>query len=173
MAKKKNDEFEKPDPERDECVEVEQKENEEQKDPKDEQIEKLQDQLLRQMAEYDNYRKRTAKERLDLEPEVVSKVVTKFLPVIDNLQRALAADCTDPNYKKGVEMISDSFMATLESLGVTEIKTDGEDFDPSLHQAVQQVQSDELESGKIAETFQKGYRIGEKIIRFPMVAVVS
>ncbi|MCL1866906.1 MAG: nucleotide exchange factor GrpE [Oscillospiraceae bacterium] len=131
----------------------------------------LKDQLLRQAAEYDNYRKRTAKERLELVPEITADTVAKILPVIDNIERALLAECSDENYKKGIEMISVSFAETLKSLGVEEI-TD-EDFDPSVHQAVQNVESDTLESGKVAEVFQKGYKIGSRVIRFAMVAIVK
>lgn len=141
-------------------------------DKKDEEIAKLKDQLLRNMAEYDNYRKRTSRERMELEPEITAKVVAEFLPVIDSIERALSHECTDENYKKGIEMIYENFMETMSKLGVEQIPVEG-DFDPSLHQAVQQVQSDELESGKIATTFQKGYKIGNKVIRFAMVAVVA
>lgn len=140
-------------------------------DPKDEEISKLKDQLLRNMAEYDNYRKRTAKERTELTPDITARVVTEFLPVMDNLERALQTECTDENYKAGVKMIYESFVSALESLGVEKVPT--EDFDPSMHQAVQQVESDELESGKIASVFQNGYRLGTKVLRFAMVTVVS
>lgn len=155
-----------------ETAEQEVTENEAAKaDPKDEEIAKLKDQLLRNMAEYDNYRKRTAKERTELTPDITARVVTEFLPVIDNLERALHTDCSDENYKAGVKMIYDSFVSALESLGVEKVPT--EDFDPSVHQAVQQVESDTLESGKIASVFQNGYRLGTKILRFAMVTVVS
>ncbi len=140
-------------------------------DPKDVEIAKLKDQLLRNMAEYDNYRKRTAKERTELTPDITARVVTEFLPVMDNLERALQTECTDENYKAGVKMIYESFVSALESLGVEKVPT--EDFDPSMHQAVQQVESDELESGKIASVFQNGYRLGAKVLRFAMVTVVS
>lgn len=140
-------------------------------DPKDQEIAKLKDQLMRNIAEYDNYRKRTAKERTELTPEITARIVTEFLPVMDNLERALQTECADENYKKGVEMICDAFCETLEKLGVERVPT--EDFDPSIHQAVQQVESEELESGKIASVFQNGYRIGTRVIRFAMVAVVS
>lgn len=140
---------------------------------KDKEIETLKDQLLRNMAEYDNYRKRTARERVELEPEIAAKIVSEFLTVADNLERALSVECSDENFKKGVQMIYDSFMETLEKLGVEQIPTEG-DFDPSVHQAVQQVPAEEgQESGQIAATFQKGYKIGSRILRFAMVAVVA
>ncbi len=140
-------------------------------DTRDEEIAKLKDQLMRNMAEYDNYRKRTAKEKTELMPDLTVRIVSEFLPVLDNLERALATDCTDENYKKGVEMIYESFMGTLDKLGVEKVPT--EDFDPSIHQAVQQVESDTLESGKIATVFQNGYRLGNKVLRFAMVTVVA
>ena len=139
-------------------------------DPKDEEIAKLKDQLMRSMAEYDNYRKRTAKERTELTPEITARVAGEFLPVLDNLERALAAETSDEKYKEGVKLIHDSFMATLDKLGVEKVQT--EDFDPAVHQAVQQVESD-LESGKIVSVFQNGYKIGTKILRFAMVTVAQ
>jgi molecular chaperone GrpE len=126
--------------------------------------------LLRTIAEYDNYRKRTAKERMELEADVTAKVTTEFLPALDNLERALSADCTDENYKKGVEMIYGGMLSAMEKLGVKQIETDGE-FNPAEHQAVQKVSDDDFNSNEITQTFQKGYKIGEKIIRFAMVAV--
>lgn len=140
---------------------------------KDEEIASLKDQLMRNMAEYDNYRKRTSRERIELEPEISAKIVTEFLTVADSLERALAVECADDNFKKGVQMIYDSFMETLNKLGVEQIPTEG-NFDPSVHQAVQQVPAAEgQESGQIASTFQKGYKIGNKVLRFAMVAVVA
>lgn len=140
---------------------------------KTEEMEKLKDQLMRNMAEYDNYRKRTSRERMELEPEITAKTVTEFLTVADNLERALTVECADENFKKGVEMIYQSFMETLGKLGVEQIPSDGE-FNPSLHQAVQQVPAqDGQESGMIASTFQKGYKLGDRILRFAMVAVVA
>lgn len=133
----------------------------------------MKDQLMRTMAEYDNFRKRVAKEKQELRPVIVTDVVKEFLPVMDNLARALEAECTDPAYKQGVQMIDDSFMEILKKLGVEEIESDGAMFDPSMHQAVQRVESDELESGMVATTFAKGYKIGDRVIRFAMVAVVN
>ena len=137
------------------------------------ELAQVKDQLLRTMAEYDNHRKRTAKEKLELRADIISNVVADFLPVMDNLERALAAECSDVNYKQGVQMIYDSFMATLTKLGVTEIESDGADFNPQLHQAVQRVDEEGVESGKVAKTFAKGYKINDKVIRFAMVAVAN
>ncbi len=137
------------------------------------ELAQVKDQLLRTMAEYDNHRKRTAKEKLELRADIISNVVSEFLPVMDNLDRALQAECSDEKYKQGVQMIYDSFMATLAKLGVTEIDSDGADFDPQLHQAVQRVDEEGVESGKVAKTFAKGYKINDKVIRFAMVAVAN
>jgi len=169
LSKKKEKELEK---EQETAEEVKTEETAEPEvDPKDAEIAKLKDQLMRNMAEYDNYRKRTAKERTELTPEITARVVGEFLPVLDNLERALAAETTDEKYKEGVKLIYDSFMGALDKLGVEKVQT--EDFDPSVHQAVQQVQSDELESGKVASVFQNGYKIGTKVLRFAMVTVVQ
>lgn len=140
-------------------------------DPKEKEMQSLKDQLMRNMAEYDNYRKRTAKERMELEPDITAKIVSEFLPVMDNIERALKNECSDDQYKKGIEMIYEAFGETLKKLGVEEIETENADFNPSFHQAVQQLQTDGAESGKIAATFQKGYKIGDKVLRFAMVAV--
>lgn len=142
-------------------------------DPKDAEIADLKDKLLRNMAEFDNYRKRTAKERLDITADITAKNLTEFLPVIDNLERALATECTDPNYKKGVELIYESFITALTNMGVEAIASDGEQFNPAYHQAVQQVEDESLEAGTVATTFMKGYKIGEKVLRFAMVTVVK
>lgn len=148
----------------------------EEKTPEQQQADELlavKDQLMRTMAEYDNFRKRVAKEKQELRPIIITDVVKEFLPVMDNLTRALEAECTDAAYKQGVQMIDDSFMEILKKLGVEEIESDGAMFDPSMHQAVQRVESDELESGMVATTFAKGYKIGDRVIRFAMVAVVN
>ncbi|MCH5204881.1 MAG: nucleotide exchange factor GrpE [Oscillospiraceae bacterium] len=138
-----------------------------------EELKAVKDQLIRTMAEYDNFRKRSQREKDALRVEIVTNVTSRFLPIMDNLERALAAECSDENYKSGVKMIYDSFIETLKNLGVEEIKSDGEAFSPSFHQAVQKVQSGEVESGKIVQTFAKGYKIGDKVIRFAVVAVAE
>ena len=133
----------------------------------------VKDQLLRTMAEYDNFRKRSAREKDALRAEIINDVTSKFLPVLDNLERALQTECSDENYKKGVEMISNSFLETLKGLGVEEIASDGAPFDPNLHQAVQRVDGGEQESGTVVQTFAKGYKIGDRVIRFAMVSVAN
>ena len=137
------------------------------------ELAEVKDQLLRTMAEYDNFRKRSAREKEALRAEIITDITAKFLPVMDNLDRALSADCMDESFKKGVQMISDSFTETLKSLGVEEITSDGEPFNPSFHQAVQRVDNSDAESGTVVQTFAKGYKIGDKVIRFAMVAVAN
>ncbi|MDE6733050.1 MAG: nucleotide exchange factor GrpE [Oscillospiraceae bacterium] len=140
-------------------------------DKSTEELAAVKDQLLRTMAEYDNFRKRSAREKDALRKEIVTNVTSQFLPVLDNLERALQTECTDENYKKGVEMISNSFLETLKNLGVEEIESDGAAFDPNFHQAVQRISDGDAESGTIVQTFAKGYKIGDRVIRFAVVAV--
>lgn len=138
-----------------------------------EELAAVKDQLVRTMAEYENFRKRSAREKDALRAEIITNVTSKFLPVMDNLERALSSECSDENYKNGVQMICDSFMETLKNLGVEEIESDGTAFDPNYHQAVQRVENSEAESGTVVQTFAKGYKIGEKVIRFAMVSVAN
>ncbi len=154
-------------------TEAEQPEAETEGDKVSEEFAAVKDQLVRTMAEYDNFRKRSAREKDALRAEIITNVTSKFLPVMDNLERALTAECSDENYKNGVQMIYDSFMETLKCLGVEEIASDGAAFDPNYHQAVQRVENSEAESGMVVQTFAKGYKIGEKVIRFAMVSVAN
>ena len=128
---------------------------------------------LRLYAEYDNFRKRSQKEKENLYGDIRANVITSFLPVYDNLVRALAAETEDEAYRKGVEMIMNQFNSTLEKLGVTEIKAVGEKFDPSLHNAVMHVDDEEKGENEVVEEFQKGFKIGDKVIRFSMVKVAN
>ena len=131
------------------------------------------DRYLRLMAEYDNFRKRSQKEKESLYGDIKAAAVKEFLPVYDNLERALAAETADEAYRKGVEMIMAQFHKTLEKLGVTEIKSLGEKFDPNLHNAVMHVDDEEKGENEIVEVFQKGFMLGDKVIRFAMVKVAN
>jgi len=131
------------------------------------------DRYLRLAAEYDNYRKRSAKEREAIYTDVKTDTVAKFLPVYDNLERALAQSTADEAYKKGVEMIMHQFMDVMAKLGVTEIEAVGKEFDPELHNAVMHVDDESLGENIIAEEFQKGFKLGEKVIRFSVVKVAN
>ena len=131
------------------------------------------DSYLRLAAEYDNYRKRSQKEKEGLYGDIKSDTVSKFLPVYDNLARALAQSTEDEAYRKGVEMIMNQFNATLEKLGVSRIESLGQKFDPSLHNAVMHVDDEEKGENEIVEVFQEGFKYGEKVIRFAMVKVAN
>lgn len=140
---------------------------------KEEELAVLNDKYLRVCAEYDNFRRRSQKEKDSLYGDIRANVVTSFLPVYDNLERALAAKTEDAAYSKGVEMIMTQFNQTLEKLGVEEIPALGEKFDPAVHNAVMHVDDEAAGENEIVEVFQKGFRIGDKIIRFSMVKVAN
>ena len=133
----------------------------------------LNDKYLRVCAEYDNYRRRSQKEKEELYNHIKADTVVKFLPVYDNLERALKQTTEDEAYRKGVEMIMSQFNATLEKLGVTPVDCLGQTFDPSLHNAVMHVDDEEKGENEIVEVFQKGFMLGEKVIRFAMVKVAN
>lgn len=131
------------------------------------------DAYLRLAAEYDNFRKRSQKEREALYTDIKAETVGKFLPVFDNLERALANETADEAYKKGVEMTMAELRKIMENLGVTEFGEKGDTFDPNLHNAVMHIEDDTLEKNVIAQVFQKGFRVGEKVVRFAMVQVAN
>ena len=128
---------------------------------------------LRLCAEYDNFRKRSQKERESLYDDIKADVLSKFLPVYDNLVRALAQETADEAYRKGVEMIMTQFDGTMEKLGVTEIPALGEKFDPAFHNAVMHVDDEALGENEVVDVFQKGFKLNDKIIRFAMVKVAN
>lgn len=132
------------------------------------------DKYLRLAAEYDNYRKRSQKERESVYSDVRSDTVLKFLPVYDNLERALKQQTTDDAYRKGVEMTMTQLTDILSKLGVFEIPASaGTTFDPQLHEAVMHMQDDTKGEGEIVEEFQKGFKLGDKVIRFSVVKVAN
>ena len=145
---------------------------EEQSSPAEE-LKGANDRYLRLLAEYDNYRKRSQKEKDSLYADIKSDTVAKFLPVYDNLVRALAQSTEDEAYRRGVEMIMTQFNTTLEKLGATKIECLGQKFDPSLHNAVMHVEDAEKGENEIVEVFQKGFLMGDKVIRFAMVKVAN
>ena len=138
-----------------------------------EQLAKEHDGYLRLAAEYDNFRKRSQKEKDDLYTVIKAETVGKFLPVYDNLERALAQETADEAYKKGVEMTMNQLVKVMEGLGVTGFGEIGEAFDPARHNAVMHVEEEGLGENVIAEVFQKGFLVGEKVIRFAMVKVAN
>lgn len=133
----------------------------------------LNDKYLRLCAEYDNFRKRSQRERDSLYADIKADTLKKFLPVYDNLVRALDQPTADEAYRRGVEMIMAQFNSTMEKLGVSEIESLGKKFDPSLHNAVMHVEDAEKGENEIVEVFQKGFRMGDKVIRFAMVKVAN
>ena len=134
----------------------------------------LKDQLLRTAAEYDNYRKRTAREADQKFNDGVSHAVTQILTILDTLDMAAEAECSDENYKKGVLMTLDKAAKAFETLHITEIEALGQPFDPQFMNAVQQVPPEEgQESGTVVQVFQKGYKIGDRIIRHATVVVAE
>ena len=136
------------------------------------ELDALKDRLLRLTAEYDNYRKRTAKEKEGIYTEACTDVLKEVLPVADNLERALAVDGNVEDLKKGVEMTIKGFLNSLEKLGVEEIDTTN-GFDPNLHQAISVVEDANLNTNDVAQVYQKGYKKGEKVIRYSMVTVAK
>ena len=135
---------------------------------------KLKDQMLRTAAEYDNYRKRSAREADQKFNDGVSHAVNQILAILDTLDMAANAECTDENYKKGVVMTLDKAEKALKTLNITEIEFMGKLFDPNFMNAVQQVPAEDgQESGTVVRVFQKGYMIGDKIIRYATVVVAE
>ncbi|HIY20569.1 MAG TPA: nucleotide exchange factor GrpE [Candidatus Flavonifractor merdigallinarum] len=134
---------------------------------------KKEEQYLRLAAEYDNYRKRTQKEKTDAYQSAKADAVLAFLPVYDNLERALKQETADEAYKKGVEMTMTGLKEVLGKLGVEEIPALGETFDPSVHNAVMHVEDEGAGENTVVEVFQAGFRTGEKVIRFAMVKVAN
>ncbi len=148
----------------------------EKKDPLKEKVEELNDRVMRQMAEFDNFRKRTDKEKAQMFEQGQGSVLEKLLPVIDNFERGLAAVPEaekDGAFADGMNKIYKQLITELENLGVTPIEAVGKEFDPNLHNAVMQVESAEYESGIVAQELQKGYKFHDTVLRHSMVAVAQ
>lgn len=146
------------------------------KDKKDEQIEDLNDRLKRQMAEFDNFRKRTEKEKAQMFDMGARTIIEKILPVIDNFERGLAAvpeEQKDDAFVTGMDKVYKQMLTELDAIGVKPIEALGKEFDPDLHNAVMQVESEEYEPGTVAQELQKGYTYKDNVVRHSMVAVVS
>jgi len=131
------------------------------------------DKYLRLAAEYDNYRKRSAKEREMIYTDARTDAISKLLPVYDNLERALKMECSDEAYYKGVEMIMTQLKDALNAMGVKEIPAIGESFDPNRHNAVMSIADPSLGENIIAEEYQKGFILGDRVIRFSTVVVAN
>ena len=128
---------------------------------------------LRLFAEFDNYRKRTAKEKAETYMDAVTKTVQELLPALDSFDRALESPCADEAYKAGMEKIHQQLTGILTKLGVEEIPALNEPFDPKVHNAIRQVEDENFGESTVCEVYQKGYRIGERIVRCAMVSVAN
>ena len=146
------------------------------KDPKDVQIEELQDRLKRQMAEFDNFRKRTEKEKSSMYEIGAKDIIEKVLPVLDNFERGLAAvpeDVKDSSFAEGVEMIYKQLVKTLEDAGVEAIEAVGKQFDPNLHNAVMHIDDENYGENEITQELLKGYKYRGTVVRHSMVQVAN
>ena len=159
-----------------ETSEKEEKASEKKKDPKDEKIDELNDKLKRSMAEFDNYRKRTDKEKSAMYEIGAKDVIEKILPVIDNFERGLAAvpeDKKEDAFVVGMDKIYKQFLTTLEEAGVKPIEAVGQEFDPNLHNAVMHVEDESVGENIVVEEFQKGYTYKDFVVRHSMVKVAN
>lgn len=174
MDKKEKKQAEQTSPEVAEEVKEEVKAEETAEEKLQKELESQKEQFLRLAAEYDNFRKRSQREKEAAYGDSKAKVLTQLLPVIDNFERASAnADSSLEDYKKGVDMIQKQFMDTLAALGVEAFAEPGEQFDPNVHSAVMHVDDDNLEENVITDVFSKGYKMGDRILRHAMVKVAN
>lgn len=137
------------------------------------QLDETDDRLKRVAAEFDNYKKRTLKEKEGMYESLMGDVISRLLPVIDNLEKAVSSQTEDENYKQGVELVLKQFKDVLTANGVKEIEAVGKTFDPELHEAVSLIQDENLGEKEIKEEYRKGYMIGDKVIRHSMVVVAN
>ena len=137
------------------------------------ELEDITDRYKRILAEFENHKKRSQKERENLYNMILSDVIEVMLPILDNLENAVKVETKDEEYKKGIELVLKQFQDTLKSKGVEEIKALGETFDPELHEAVSSVQDDTKGEKEIVQEYRKGYKIGTKVIRHSMVVVAN
>ena len=142
-------------------------------DAKEAELAAKEDQLLRLAAEFDNFRRRTQKEKEGIWGDATAAAVSALLPVYDNLERALKQETADEAYKKGVEMTMTGLKKAFEGLGVTEIDAAGQSFDPNVHNAVMHVEDENFGENTVCEVFQAGFKLGDKVIRFAMVKVAN
>ncbi len=142
-------------------------------DPKQQEIDDLNDRYKRVLAEFENFKKRSGKERETLYNSILGDVVESFLPIVDNLENAVKAETQDEEYRKGVELVLKQFKDILKAKGVEEIPAIGETFDPSLHEAVSSIQDPSKNAQEIVQEYRKGYKIGSRVIRHSMVIVAN
>ena len=137
------------------------------------ELEEIKDRHTRLIAEFDNLKKRAAKEREGLYNSIIGDIISSLLPVIDNLEKATEAESKDEDYKKGVELVLKQFKDVLSVNGVKEIEAVGQLFDPELHEAVSMIQDESLGEKVVAQEYRKGYTIGNKVLRHSMVVVAN
>ena len=137
----------------------------------EESLSEANEKYVRLFAEYDNYRKRTAKEKTETYNNASAKCIENLLPMIDSFERALEAECSDENFKNGMNLIFNQLKSFLDKMNVTEVEALGAEFDPNIHNAIQQQDGTDYESNHVCAVFQKGYKIGDKLVRPAMVAV--
>lgn len=142
-------------------------------DEKQQELDEITDRYKRVLAEFENFKKRSQKEREGLYNSILSDVITVILPVVDNLENAVKAKTEDVKYKEGIELVLKQLKDVLASKGIEEIQAIGETFDPSLHEAVSSIQDDSKGQQEIVEEYRKGYKIGSKVIRHSMVVVAN
>ncbi len=159
--------------EQEENKELEKEEIEQKEMVPKEDYDDLDDRFKRILAEFENFKKRSKKEREGLYNSILSDVVEIILPVLDNLENAAKAETQDENYKQGIELVLKQFNDVLKTKGVEEIEAEGQTFDPELHEAVRSIQDEEKGEKEIVEVYRKGYKIGNKVIRHSMVAVAN
>ena len=140
---------------------------------KQQELDELTDRYKRILAEFENHKKRSQKEREGLYNSILGDIIEVILPILDNLENAAKVETSDENYKKGVELVLKQFQDVLKSKGVEEIKALGETFDPELHEAVSSIQDDSKGEKEIVQEYRKGYKIGHKVIRHSMVVVAN
>lgn len=137
------------------------------------ELKQKEDMLLRLAAEYDNYKKRTEREREALAEYVKANIIKLLLPTLDNTERALASDPSSPDYIKGIELILKQFKEVLTGLGLSEIQAEGQQFNPELHEAVMHIEDDSFGENTVVKVLQKGYKVGGTVIRPAMVQVAN
>jgi molecular chaperone GrpE len=158
---------------KDSKAEKKEEKKEEKKDPRDETIADLTDKLQRQLAEFDNFRKRTEKEKSSMYDDGIRDTLLKILPIIDNFERALSAESEDTPFKEGMDKIYKMFIKNLEEIGATPMDAKGKTFDPNLHNAVLHIDDENYGESEVVEELQKGYMFRGKVLRHSMVKVAN
>jgi len=145
----------------------------EEPDAAEKALQEANDKYMRLFAEFDNFRKRTAKEKSETYQDAVAKTVLELLPAVDSFERAMESPCTDEAYRSGMEKIYQQMTSILSKLGIEEIPALNEPFDPKVHNAIRQIEDENFGESTVCQVYQKGYRLGDRIIRCAMVSVAN